>query len=425
VTPLGTAVPGVEIHAQALEQMILGQHLLRPDWATGLEAVLFLALGGVLVLLLPRTGAVAASAIGLAAAGAAVGGSWWAFAEHRFLLDPVYPALGALAVYVPTVATLYAMTEREKRVVRRAFSQYLSPALVARLAERPQELRLAGEDRALTLMFCDIRGFTGLSEAMSAEALTRFMNRYLTAMSAPVLESGGTIDKYIGDAIMAFWNAPLDDPEHPAHACDAALGMRAALAALNARLAAEPDAPPLPRSGVAIGTGLHSGHCRVGNMGSETRFAYTVIGDAVNLAARIEGECKTYGVDILLSDATREGAGPGFRTLEADVIRVRGRRAPVRVHALVGRVPEAGAAEDGFDSFAARHGAMLAAWRGRDREGTRAAAEALAAEIAAHPAWLPQGCRLAGLYALYRSRAERCAADPPPPDRDGATGGEG
>jgi len=414
-TPLTSSVAGVSVHAQALEQMILGVHLKRPDWATGLEIVVILVAGAALILLLPRVGAFWCSALGAGMTVAGVAASWWAFDERLFLFDPIYPALAVLAVYIPTTATLFIQTESEKRFVREAFGRYLSPALVERLAENPESLRLDGEDRDLTILFSDIRSFTALSEAMTPGQLTRFMNRYFTAMSDEILEAQGYIDKYIGDAIMAFWNAPLDDEAHAANACDAVLAMRGALLGLNGRLGEIFEGAP-PVTGIGVGIGLHSGVCRVGNMGSDKRFNYSVLGDDVNVASRIEGQTKTYGVDILISEATREKAGDAFATLELDLIRVQGRQQPVRVYALLGRgeTLEMGRVE----AFAARHGEMLEAYRARDWGGAERAAAALLAEAGDAP-FLPPGCRLDRVYALYRARIADLAAAPPGADWDG------
>jgi len=379
--------------------------------------VVFLALGVALVALLPLVGALWCTLIAAAAILGGLGASWWAFDARQFLFDPVYPTLAVLAVYIPTTAARFVQTESEKAFVREAFGRYLSPALVERLAENPGRLSLDGEDRELTILFSDIRSFTTLSEAMSPGQLTQFMNRYFTVMSDSILETGGTIDKYIGDAIMAFWNAPLDDAEHPAHAVEAVLGMRAALARLNAGLAEEFADDPLPFERISVGIGLHSGRCRVGNMGSDKRFNYSVLGDDVNVAARIEGQTKAYGVDILISEATRDAAGAAYATLEVDLIRVQGRERPVRLFTVIGRRDAIDAAA--FDAHAERHAAMLTAFRARRWAEAGAAARALGADVAAEPAWVPEGCTLAKLYALYDERARTLAAEPPGEDWDG------
>src|SRR6185436_8045144 len=204
----------------------------------------------------------------------------------------------------------------------------------------PAQLRLGGEMRPMTLLFSDIRGFTSISEKLDAARLTAFMNRYLTPMTDAILASGGTVDKYIGDAIMAFWNAPLDDAQHAAHACDAALAMMDRLRALNRELEREAETTGQAAIPIAIGIGLNSAVCCVGNMGSQQRFDYSVLGDGVNLASRLEGQTKTYGLATLIGEETRSLA-PEFAALEVDLVRVKGKTAPSRVYTLLGNAAHA------------------------------------------------------------------------------------
>ncbi|MEZ5667385.1 MAG: adenylate/guanylate cyclase domain-containing protein [Alphaproteobacteria bacterium] len=252
-------------------------------------------------------------------------------------------------------------------------------------------------------MFCDMRDFTSLSEGRTPEQVTALINRFLTPMSAAILERGGTIDKYIGDAIMAFWNAPLTDEAHARNACEAALAMRDALAALNYEIAREPGVGAILRFGI----GLHSGPCLVGNMGSTQRFAYSALGDCVNLAARIEGQAKTYGVDILVSGETVAAAG-AFATLELDRVRVKGRQQPAALHALIG--PSAVAASPAFTALAGRHAAMQAAFLGRRWDEARA-------QLGDQAAYAEFG--LGRAHALYAGRIAAAIAAPPPEGWDG------
>ncbi|MEM7444320.1 MAG: adenylate/guanylate cyclase domain-containing protein, partial [Pseudomonadota bacterium] len=231
-TPLDPATPGVAIHAQAIEQMISGTFLERPDWAAGAEVVLLVVIGLLLILIIPLVGVVAGAVLGALLAFGSIYGSWLAFDSAGLLLDPVYPSIAVLLIYVMVSFLSYMRTEKERGQVRSAFSRYLSPQLVKRVAENPKQLRLGGESRELTLLFSDIRGFTSISETMSPEELTSFINSFLTPMTEIILEHDGTIDKYMGDAIMAFWNAPLDDAQHAENACRAALAMRDRLALL-------------------------------------------------------------------------------------------------------------------------------------------------------------------------------------------------
>jgi adenylate cyclase len=415
-TPLDPAAAGVSVQAQALEQMILGEHLRRPDWAKGAETLALLAVGGGLILLLPGLGALWAAALGAVAVGGGVAASWFAFTDARLLIDPVYPAIAGLVVYLPMSSALFFQSERQKRFVRQAFSRYLSPALVERLAAQPGTLRLGGEERELTLMFSDIRGFTGVSETMTPEQLTRFMNQFLTPMTEEVLSHSGFIDKYMGDAIMAFWNAPVSVDDHPMQACRTALAMRRRLQHLNAAWRTEFDQAGRTFPGVAIGIGLNTGICCVGNLGSEQRFDYSALGDGVNLASRLEGQSKTYGVDVVLNESTHAHCGDRIASLELDLIRVKGKQTPARVFTLVGD----GALwnDRSFARFAERHREMIAAYRGQEWDRAETAAQACQAAVAARPDWLPPGLDLDRLYALYRRRIADLRTDPPPADWD-------
>jgi adenylate cyclase len=267
----------------------------------------------------------------------AFGGSFLILQFGRLYVPPVAPALAFVAVAGAQSARDYAAERRLRRSITRAFAQYLSPVLVERLASEPARLRLGGERKTLSILFSDVRGFTTISEAMKdePERLTRLMHRLLNPLSAVVLASGGTIDKYIGDAIMAFWNAPLDDPDHALHAIEAALGMLKALEDLNIELAAEARANGSEPLKLAVGVGINTGDCVVGNMGSEYRFDYSALGDPVNLAARLEGETKNYDVGILLGERTAALAAVRWPVVELDRIRVKGKKEATRVSTVV------------------------------------------------------------------------------------------
>jgi adenylate cyclase len=267
----------------------------------------------------------------------AFGGSFLLIQFGRLYVPPVGPALAFVAVAGAQSARDYAAERRLRRGITRAFAQYLSPVLVERLASEPTRLRLGGERKTLSILFSDVRGFTTISEALKdePERLTKLMHRLLNPLSAVVLSSGGTIDKYIGDAIMAFWNAPLDDPNHALHAVEAALGMLKALEDLNVELAEEARASGTEPMRLAVGVGINTGDCVVGNMGSEYRFDYSALGDPVNLAARLEGETKNYDVGILLGERTAELAAARFPVVELDRIRVKGKKEATRVSTVV------------------------------------------------------------------------------------------
>lgn len=406
-TPLAAVVPGVEIHAQITEQILTQRFLNRPDYATGLELVFMTVLGVGLILVIRRSNALWGAVLALVATSAAVAASWLAYDRLQLLYDPIYPALAVLGVYLVGSLINFARTEADKRQVRAAFSRYLSPALVEQLAQNPERLQLGGEMREMTLLFSDIRGFTTLAERFDPPGLTRFINGFLTPMTEVILAHRGTIDKYIGDCIMAFWNAPLDVPDHAAAGCRAALQMFARLAVLNADLAREAAREQRPFQPIRIGAGLNSGSVCVGNMGSELRFDYSVLGDTVNLAARLEGQSKYYGVDIVIGEHTEAAIRGRFATLELDLIRVKGKTIPVRVHALLGERDRLDAPD--FQQHAARHQAMLDAFRAQHWD-----------DCAQHCLDLQQTQpELSGLYALYLQRVSAFRTDPPAVDWDG------
>ncbi len=406
-TPLDPATPGVEVHAQAIEQVASGTYLLRPDFSDSVEHIFVVVLCAGVILMVPRIGAAWAGLIGFGGAALAVGLAWMAFVRFGWLIDPVAPALAIGLVFVVATLVVYFRTERERRQVRSAFGRYLAPALVERLAADPSRLRLGGEMRPMTLLFSDIRGFTTISEGFDAEGLTAFMNRYLTPMTDAILAHGGTVDKYMGDAIMAFWNAPLDEPAHAKSACAAALAMLERLEELNAGFAAEAAAAGRAHAPIAIGIGLNSAVCCVGNMGSQQRFDYSVLGDGVNLASRLEGQTKVYGLATLIGEETRSLA-PEFAALEVDLIRVKGKTAPARVYTLLGG-PER-ASSDAFRALESLQAGFLVAYRAGQWD---AAGRALAQLRAAG------GGELANLCAVYAERIAEFRRTPPPPGWDG------
>jgi adenylate cyclase len=324
-TPLNPRASGVDVHAQIAEQMFLGDFLERPDWAAGLEFTFLTLLGILLILILPKAGAIRCAVIAFLAIASAFGVCWYAFVRWHFLIDPVFPSFAVFGIYLASSFLNFLGTERERGQIRGAFGRYLSPALVERLAKNPGQLKLGGEIRPMTFLFMDIRNFTGIAENFTPEELTQFMNSFLTPMTDIILQRGGTIDKYMGDCIMAFWNAPFEDEDHALHACQSALVMQEFLRATPGF------------ENVRVGIGINTGNACVGNMGSEQRFDYTALGDEVNLASRIEGLSKNYGVTALMGQNTVVAA-PGFATLEIDLIRVKGKTKSVKIFALLGDV---------------------------------------------------------------------------------------
>ncbi len=414
-TPLDSAAAGVEVHAMLTEQILSGRFLVRPDWVGGAEAAFVAVAGAALLIILSRLGALAGAVVSVAMAGGAVAVSIAMFAGQGLLIDPIMPVV-ALAILWATVSLMgYRQSERERSQIRHAFTHFLAPSLVEQLADNPAALQLGGTTREISLLFADIRGFTSLSETLDPETLTQLINRFLSPMSDVILAERGTIDKFIGDCIMAFWNAPLDDADHARNALTAALKMRGALAGLNDALAAEAATAARRPIRLGIGIGLHAGPACVGNMGTARRFDYSAIGDTVNLAARLEGLSKLYGVDLVASEQIVDRAGGratgAWLAVELDLIRAKGRREPVRAFTLL---ETAGAPTPAQTALADAVAAMLAAWRAGDWPAT-----AHAIEDAAAAAERARETRLTGLLDLYGSRLLERAGQPVPEGWDG------
>ncbi len=408
-TPLNPAEAGVELHVQTAEQILSGHFMERPDWAEGMEIISILVMGLILIGLTPRFGAMPGASISFGVVVGAIALSWYLYTDKLMMVDPIYPGIAVLAVYLSSSAILYLQTEAERERVRGAFSQYLSPALVEQLADEPDRLRLGGESRNMTFLFCDVRGFTSISETFKSnpQGLTRLINRFLTPLTNAILARQGTIDKYMGDCIMAFWNAPLDDEQHPEHACESALVMFEELEALNKVREAEAEESGEKYIPLNVGVGINTGDCVVGNMGSEQRFDYSVLGDAVNLAARLEGQSKNYGVGIVIGEDTEEQVSDKFATLELDLIAVKGKAEAVRIHTVVGR--EDMLDRQDFKALKDQHNQMLAAYRHQDWEKARD---------------LVKRCRSADgsfseLYDMYDERIDFFLENPPEPEWDG------
>lgn len=410
-TPVERSLPGVEVHAQVLEAILTDALLERPNYAIGAEVMLTAAAGLFMIVLVPIAGALFTLVMGAAMAAAMVWFSWYLYTDEKLILDVGYALLASLMLYGTLVYVNYFREETRRRQVRGAFSQYLSPALVAQLAENPDKLQLGGETKRLTFLFCDVRGFTAISERHKddPQGLTRLINRLLTPMTDAILRQQGTIDKYMGDCVMAFWNAPLDDRDHAAHACRSALDMLTAVDRVNAVRREEDDAAGQPHLPLKVGIGINSGDCVVGNMGSEQRFDYSVLGDAVNLASRLEGQSKTYGVSIVIGEDSVSEIEDRYAVLELDLIAVKGKREPVRVFALLG--DETLLANPDFARLAERNGDVLRCCRTRDWDGAEAAAGDCRAILPA--------LELGELYDLHEARIADYRADPPDPDWDG------
>ncbi|OWJ64699.1 adenylate/guanylate cyclase domain-containing protein [Inquilinus limosus] len=399
----GRLTAGAEVQATILDNLAQGLWIApAPPWLppVTLAVLLLVALAGTRRLgPVPSLAALALLAIAIAA------GSYALLRFGRVWLPPVLPALGTTAAIVIQGSYGFAREQAQRRRITRAFEHYLAPSMVSRLAQDPGQLQLGGETRVLTVLFCDVRGFTTLSERMQQDpqGLTRLLNRILTPLSEAVLATGGTIDKYIGDCVMAFWNAPLDDPDHAAHAVEAARRMLADIAALNETLQREGMAGP-----IAIGIGINTGTCVVGNMGSDRRFDYSALGDSVNLASRLEGACKRYGVGTVIGPETARALEGRAALIELDRLVVKGRREPASVCTLLAhrRV------EDGlYQELARQHETALAAYRARRWDEAR---EGFARCRELEPS-------LSALYHLYALRIAEHEREPPPDGWAGET----
>jgi len=405
-TPIREKELGVIVHAQAAEQIILGQFLTRPDWALGVERVLLVVLCLVIALSAPVLGALRGGLLALVGLVGVIAGSWFAFRNAGLLLEPTFPAFGVVSVYIAITAVSFWREEKARSHIHNAFDRYLSPELVDRIARDPGQLELGGEVRQMTVLFSDVRGFSRISERFGPQELIGFLINLLTPMTDVLLGRKATIDKYIGDAVVAFWNAPLDDPEHEQNAALGALEMIETLKRLNAESADDPAWP----GQVAIGIGLNTGPCCVGNMGSRQRLSYSLIGDTVNLAARLEGLTKFYGVSILVGENLAARL-PGFALIELDIIRVVGREAPERVFALTG-APDT-ATSPAFTASRDGMATLLSAYRLQDWAAAEAALAALrqTGSIAG----------LEGVLALYAARIADYRETPPPEGWDGVS----
>lgn len=384
-TPLEPTVPGVILHAEAIEQVLSGISLARPDYATGLEILLMLLLALLLGLFFGRGRPVLEGAAACTALTMLAGAAWLAFSRHGLLFDPLMPASSLLLGFILTSLLAWRRTESERSFIRNAFARYVSPDVVAEVADNPGALALGGSTRIVTVLFADIANFTTRSETMPAEAVLRFLNQIHTPLTQIVMERRGTIDKYMGDGLMAFWNAPLDDPDHVRNALMAALAMRETIALLDLE---SDNVTPLP---VGLRIGLHCGPASVGNIGSDQRFDYSAIGDTVNCAARLEPLAKELGVSILVSPDIVEAA-PDFAFLPLADITLRGRSRPMLVQALHGG-PDIGASE-AFKTFSHLHADVLACRDSSQRD------EAIARALA-HP----EGQAYAAFYSRLATGA--------------------
>jgi adenylate cyclase len=400
-TPVSSVYPGVEVHANVIKSILDHRFKSHPDYATAIEFFQIVVAGTVLALLLPALSPLPAVLAAGSVFAAVVGANWAMYHELDWTVDMFVCLLLVALLFVVNLAWGYLFEFRKGRALVSRFGEYVAPELVAQMAENPEAYTMEGESRELSVMFVDVRGFTTISEGLSPKALREYINLYLTAMSEDIRGSHqGTLDKYIGDAVMAFWGAPVAFADHASRAVATSLRMQASAARLNEDFKRR-GWPPL-----AIGIGINSGLMHVGDMGSAIRRAYTVMGDAVNLGARLEGITKVYGVGIAVGVATRLAA-PEFVYRELDLVRVKGKNEPVAIFEPLGKPADLDPAVLGE---LAAWDAALARVRAQDWDGAH---DAIAALHAAHPQ--------RALYTLYLERIAHWRADPPGADWDGVT----
>jgi adenylate cyclase len=387
---------GIEIHANAIDTILRGDFIRDASRSTTIGLVFAMAaVAAIALLALPMLAAALCSLLALAVY--VLAASYY-FDEH-VVLNLVYPPLALFLTYTGVVFYRVIFEQGQARALRGVLGQYLSPSVVAHVTRDPDSLKLGGDQREMTVMFSDLRGFTSFSEKLDPETLVQLLNEYLTIMSDVIFKHDGTIDKYMGDAIMAFWGAPEHQPDHASLACRAALDMVEALEQLNAKWADE-GRPPL-----AMGIGINTGVMKVGNMGSNSRFDYTVLGDSVNLASRLEGLNKEYGTTLIVSRSTLDETGGVFHDRFLDLVAVKGKKEPVEVFEILDaeRLPgiHAGPALRAYDEGIELY---------RERDWLGAAAK------------FQEALRLSpddGPAAVYLKRCEELMHDPPPVDWDG------
>ncbi|MGY4627890.1 CHASE2 domain-containing protein [Bradyrhizobium sp. USDA 4486] len=404
-TPVSSTMPGVEIHAQVLESVLSGAVISQPNYALGVELLAALIIGLLVIIFTPNLGPVRLVLAGAMFAASLVGTSWFFYAQYRYLIDFTYPLLSTTAIYITFIFSSFVREQRQRVQIRGQFAQYMSPVLVEQLAQSPEKLKLGGEEREMTIMFSDVRGFTSISESYKhdPQGLTALMNRFLTPLTNVIIEQKGYIDKYMGDAIMAFWNAPLDDPQHEINACEAAIQMLEKIDVVNKEREEEAAHGGHVYIPLNVGIGLNTGIGVVGNMGSDRKFNYSVLGDSVNLASRLEGQSKEYGFPIIVGSRTALAAKDKFAILELDFIMVKGKTEPEVIYAIAGR-------EDVMHSAAFQRLRnitieMLGCYRSRDWQG---ALDAIARGRKSEDA-----DTLEKLFKLYETRIKDFQVNPP------------
>ena len=382
-----------------------------PNYALGVELCAALLLGFVIIWLAPTLNPLLLLLVGATIIAISVGASWYFYAQNRLLFDFTYPLMSSILVYLTLVFSNYIREQAQRRRIRSAFGQYLRRALVEQLAQSPEKLVLGGEEREMTILFSDVRGFTTISETYKddPQGLTSLMNSFLTPLTNAIIERKGTIDKYMGDAIMAFWNAPLDDADHEINACEAALDMLRRVDALNSQREQQAKESGQRFIPIKVGVGINTGRCVVGNMGSDLRFDYSVLGDTVNLASRLEGQSKNTACRSLSDHARRGGQGqvrdPGARLHH-------GRKArPSRSRSIPFLAARTSPGSDRFGQLRQNVNDMLTRFRQQDFSGATQAIERCRK--------FGDGFGLGYLFDLYSERIRVFEENPPPADWNG------
>jgi len=329
-TPFSSVCPGVEVHATVIDN-ILGQNfLIRPDWIKSLDLLAIILMGVVTGLVIPRLNAAKGILFVICVFTAHILLSRLFFVNYGLWFNITYPLTALIVLYVSHTIYKYMTEERERKKIKGAFTYYVSSSVVNEMLKHPEKLKLGGERKELTVLFSDIKGFTTIAEGLTPEELVNLLNEYLTVMTDVVFKYDGTLDKYIGDAIMAVYGAPLDSPDHPFNACQSALEMIKELKRLNEKWVGE------GRQAFDIRIGINTGPMMVGNMGSKQRFDFTAMGDSVNLGSRLEGANKSYKTSIIIGEITYERVKNEFVCMELDSVRVKGKKKPVKIYSLAG-----------------------------------------------------------------------------------------
>jgi adenylate cyclase len=398
-TPVGRVFAGVEVHANLVSGMLDGRIRQKAPYYSGIEVVIYLLIAALLTWAFARLGAVASATVSAAVIVGVIALAFAMWSGADFIMPLGAPVVFTLVLVLAHVLYGYFIESRGKRAISRRFGQYVPPELVAELAEHPEAMSLAGESREMSVLFSDVRNFTSISEGLEARELAAMINAFLTRQTGVVQKHRGTIDKYIGDLVMAFWGAPLRDADHALRAVLAGMEMQRSVREMDAEF----ERRGWPK--LHIGVGINSGRMSVGNMGSEFRMAYTVMGDAVNLASRLEGLTKVYNVGVLIGEQTRNLLPSGWAFREVDLVVVKGRREPVAVYEPMGPKDQL---DPGLREDLARHRGALQLYRARRWD-----------EAEMEFFKLAQGPRPHPLYTLFIQRIMALREAPPGDDWHG------